>query len=431
MEIAKQKKIRIAIAVIVTCCMLMNYILNIINSNMLYIAIMGINLVFFLISIRKIAFSKKLNVVTLWWIAVIAVALSTFRTSFDINIYVDVYMLAICVIFISFCGRNSKVFDLSIKIMLLFSFFYTISIWIQILMPGVYRIFLGLIPERSSSYITEFSASNIGYTGFTTNPGFTAGYIVVGLLCLISKYLYRKILKRKTKILSIIAIFFMIIGLFLTGKRGHLLAFIVAAIAMYLFSTRGKEKLNRFGYVLVAVAIAAVVLIFLGEFLTFIPGISRISSSIVGLINGEDISNNRSTFYAFAIALFKENPILGVGWGQYRLLTVGNVTLIRTIEVHNIYLQMLCEMGIVGFTCMVIPMLLSLRLAFKGLRVAVNIYDMEWYSLLVFSVGYQIFFLLYGMTGNPLYDHNCMLMYMFSIMICVAYSRKRVCGLVV
>lgn len=425
MEIAKQKKIRIAIAVIVTCCMLMNYILNIINSNMLYIAIMAINLVFFLFSIRKIVFRTQLNAVTLWWIAVIAVALSTFRTSFDINTYVDVYVLAICVIFISFCGRSSKVFDLSIRIALLFSLFYTISIWIQILVPGVYRIFLSLIPERNSSYITESSTSNIGYTGFTTNPGFTAGYIVIGLLCLISKYLYRKILKRKTKIFSMITIFFMFAGLFLTGKRGHSLAFTVAAIAMYLLSTKGKEKLNRFGYVLMAVAIAAVILIFLGEFLTFIPGISRISSSLVGMINGEDISSNRSTFYAFAIALFKANPIFGVGWGQYRLLTVGNVTLIRTIEVHNIYLQMLCEMGIVGFICMVVPMLVSLRLAFKDLRAAVNVYDMEWYPLLVFSVGYQVFFLLYGMTGNPLYDHNCMLMYMFSIMICVSYSRKK------
>ena len=425
MESVKQKRIGKSIAVIILCCMLMNYILNIINSNILYITIMGINVLFFLFTIRRITFSTRMSISTLWWIAILAIALSTFRTSFDINTYVDVYIFTICVIFISLCERSAPIFTPSMKIIRIFSMYYALSIWVQILFPNVYRSFLRLIPERSSSYITEFSTSNTGYTGFTTNPGFTAGYIVVGLLWLVSLYLYRKADGVRIRIPLIASILFMLVCLFLTGKRGHLLAFSVSVIVMYLLSTKGKEKFTRFGYVLIGIAGILVLLICFSEFITFIPGVSRLYTSILGLIQGEDISNNRSTLYAFAIHLFKENPLFGVGWGQYRFLTVGNVTLIRTIEVHNIYLQMLCEMGIIGMICMIVPMFVSLRLAVKSLRHAIVRKDMEWYSLLVFSLGYQIFFLVYGITGNPLYDHNCMLLYMFSIMICVAFSKKK------
>lgn len=424
MERLKEKREGVSIAVIVLCCMLMNYILNIINSNMLYIAIMGANLLFFLFTVKKIIISKNINTASLWWLAVIAMALSTFRSSFDVNTYVDVYVFFICTVFISLCSGSSRLFKPAIKVMFCFSVYYAISIWIQLLIPSTYQLFLTLIPRRNSSFITEFDSLNSGYTGFTTNPGFTAGYVVTGLLWLFSLYLYRKAVKVKIRLSFIVTILFMLVSLLLTGKRGHLLAFVVSAIVIYLLSTRGKEKFTRFGYVLTGIAVFLILILCAGEFFAFIPGVSRINETIMGLIQGEDISNNRAELYAFAMQLFKENPLFGVGWGQYRRLTVGNVTLIRTIEAHNIYLQMLCEMGIIGTICMIIPMFSSLRLAAKCLKEAVVYHDMEWYPLLSFGLGYQTFFLVYGITGNPLYDHNCVLLYMVSIMICVVFSKK-------
>ena len=190
-------------------------------------------------------------------------------------------------------------------------------------------------------------------------------------------------------------------------------------------SSKGSKKFTRISKVLLAVAIGIVALLFLGEFFSAIPAFSRIAASIVGLISGNDISNNRAKLYEFAIRLFVENPLFGVGWGQYRVKTVGNVTLIETIETHNIYLQMLCEMGIIGFSCMIVPMINSLRLALKNVKESISEKEpIIWKSLLLFSLGYQVFFCVYGLTGNPLYDHNCLLMYLMAIMIGIVYQRR-------
>jgi hypothetical protein len=43
-----------------------------------------------------------------------------------------------------------------------------------------------------------------------------------------------------------------------------------------------------------------------------------------------------------------------------------------------------------------------------------------WRNVLFFSFAYQTFFLLYGLTGNPLYDTQTAMIYFFSCSIAVA-----------
>ena len=47
----------------------------------------------------------------------------------------------------------------------------------------------------------------------------------------------------------------------------------------------------------------------------------------------------------------------------------------------------------------------------------------NWKTPLLFSLGYQTVFMLYGITGNPLYDQNCVIMYFLSCSICMAFIR--------
>ena len=101
-----------------------------------------------------------------------------------------------------------------------------------------------------------------------------------------------------------------------------------------------------------------------------IPVFDRIFQSLEAMLSGEDVSNNRSRLYAFAWQLARENPIFGIGWNQYRKATVGTVTVLNELDVHNIYLQMLCETGIVGLISVVVPMLVFFFATYKAVRYA-------------------------------------------------------------
>lgn len=418
-ETLKDKMIANCIAIFILCCLTMNYILNVISSNMMYIGILFVMVVVLILNARYIDKTGVSHILLQWFLATIAVLLSTLRNHFDINGYVDAYVFLIFIAVLACCGNSSNTFDKSCKLIKVFAIYYAISVWVQIALPSVYSLFLKMIPDRNASIIRQLASTAQGFTGFTTNPGITAGYIVDGLIL----WVCAAFVTNKKK--QIPLVLFMVITELFTGKRGHFLAFCVALCVLYIVSSYTKsQSITRFMKVVLIIAVLLTGLMVLGEALSLIPAVSRLYASMVGILNGDDITNNRMPLYNFAIQLFKENPWFGAGWGQYRVMTVGNVTHIRTIDTHNIYLQMLSEIGIIGLALLVIPMISSLRLTLRNLSYCSNgVVEEKWRFLLLFSLGYQVFFLVYGISGNPLYDHNCLIMYFFAILIAVSCKR--------
>lgn len=89
-----------------------------------------------------------------------------------------------------------------------------------------------------------------------------------------------------------------------------------------------------------------------------------------------------------------------------------------TTGCHNIYLELLAETGIIGFSIFVISAVSSVIITFKNIQL-LN-YDEEYNAyrpVLVTSFAIQIFCLIYGLTGNMIYDRT----FHFYI-ICVAAS---------
>lgn len=406
---------------IVLCSMFMNYIINILNTYVLYYTLMLVITIYFLFrSNLKMRMENSKD--TAWWfVALLAVTISTLRTSFNINSYVGMFTFIFGFIVFLCSGSSSQNFDLSIRFIKLLSLYYAITVWIQILIPRAYTAFTRLIPTRSKEYIYTLESSNVGYTGFTTNPGFTAGYIIIGLLAFYSFRLYSSRASKKRGFLLEI---FLLGTLLMTGKRGHLLAFIAAILVVYIITApRVNGKMGRIAKIALPVTALVVILIIFNEMLCSIPVLGRLYQSIYGILSGEDITNNRFMLYRFGLELFKEHPFFGVGWLQYRQLSVGNITFLTTINMHNIYLQMLAEMGVVGFICMALFMISSIRNAIQNIILVKELNKNDkWYPLLLFSFGYQVFFLLYGISGNPLYDQNFFLMYLFTV--CIGHAFK-------
>src|SRR5699024_9890163 len=127
--------------------------------------------------------------------------------------------------------------------------------------------------------------------------------------------------------------------------------------------------------------------------------------------------SRRSELWEHAWNLFLNNPLKGIGWGEFKETVIGSVTEHTEMETHNIYLQLLSETGLIGTSIILIPIILTYLYTTKVMRYISqnkNIFSKKWIFIIYFSTFIQTFFLLYGLTGNPLYDFNYIIMYFLS-----------------
>jgi len=122
---------------------------------------------------------------------------------------------------------------------------------------------------------------------------------------------------------------------------------------------------------------------------------------------GDSITTGRDILAKRMIGFFCESPIFGNGLAS----TLSLIT--DYTNGHNIYIQILSETGILGFVLLISFFVINIKVAFKELINNVN--DNQ--RCFIFSSCFciEIIFLLWGFTGNPLYDVYPLFVYMSSI----------------
>lgn len=229
--------------------------------------------------------------------------------------------------------------------------------------------------------------------GLWKNFGYNAFCIAIGMLILVANAMATR--KKVYIVVSLLALF----ALLLTNKRGPLI-FCVGTILLTWFLVTHKDKDKVKKMCLLAVGLIAVYGILAWKFPEALRVFDRFSAD-----SGEDISTGRFTLYEEAISLFLEHPLIGAGWSGFRFyyntVVLGSDSFAAS-DVHNIYIQVLCETGIIGFS-------VFLLIAYFSLRNAVYII-LHWDESMgcgrqsvIASVSIQLFVLLYGLTGNTLY----------------------------
>jgi|LFRM01.1.fsa_nt_gb O-antigen ligase len=411
---------RLSIALFATLSFLIQVFTHILASNtLLIIALTGLALL--IVVLNKPSTEEQVPVSFLWILAFLGMMISYIRAPLNVNNLVDFFVFFAGISLVLSGGDEEENFRLAMNVIIFFSIFYAVSVWIQILFPAFYESYANLLPMNNRISILRYARTGRYFTGFSSNPGFTAGHIVCGILLLISKALSD--FGRREKLKYIFTSIFLMISLFMTGRRAHFVFLLVAIIAIYLLPHRAnKNKVRVLILSLVLVLLIFVVVIF-KDYLAEIPLFSRITLSIEGLLLGEDITTGRTDLYAHAWSLFLDNPMFGIGWGNFRLSVIGNVTILTEMEVHNIYLQMLCEMGIIGFVLFIVPIISYLILTIQSLRRNLERNKRSWTAILYYSLAYQVFFIFYGLTSNPLYDPNFLMMYFLACAITTVYLR--------
>lgn len=287
-----------------------------------------------------------------------------------------------------------------------FHAFCTVVFW---LVPALYP------PVKSVFFSGSYMARDYR-SGFTAHYSTNSIYLSLGLVCWACGLAGSR---EKARTKDILLSLMLLLALFLTTKRGPLVASVVAIVVSYLFANRKKLT----GTMLKTLVLAAIAVIAVGVFASFVPAVQATLERFIELVD-DDTGSGRSYLYDCAWNMFYAKPIFGCGWGTYSkyVATTSLGAMYSTLgftsmSAHNVYLQLLAETGVIGLALFVLPAFLSV---FAVIHQSESHLDRGPYGdsfCLWACLGVQIFFLIYCFSGNPLYDPQCYIPYFTS---CVA-----------
>lgn len=141
----------------------------------------------------------------------------------------------------------------------------------------------------------------------------------------------------------------LLVALLLTGSRGGLLGLAVALIAGIIVAGAGRV---RFGLVAVALVMGSAVVVYYAAFAP-VEQADRVSAI------GDDGGSGRTDLWKVASEVASDRPLTGVGAGNFREaearyaareIDIARIDLVldESKVVHNTYLSILSELGIVG-----------------------------------------------------------------------------------
>ena len=186
------------------------------------------------------------------------------------------------------------------------------------------------------------------------------------------------------------------VGLLMCFSRGVWLS-VVAAVIFLLVLTGEKHKKILF-----------VVLICGGLLFIFsVPGVSNLVLNRISTAFSLQFASNQSRLLRWgqAIIMFLQSPIIGNGYGAFAMIYEPNVSLIGEyvaqyrLGAHSEYLQVLAELGIVGFTVWVWVIVAFFHF---GLRALPHIEDRFFKSIIIGLMTAELSLLVHFAVNNLL-----------------------------
>lgn len=309
-----------------------------------------------------------------------------------------VISMTVCTGFVWLWTENERECGRVLHLLLAAALALTALVLLYILFPEpIYNLLYPRLSPVAQHYFDYFLPKGYGMClgGYT----FTDYIIFCGIaVCWARLTAARKRSRKDLLWLGLIFLFgFAILAL---GRRGELLGAVVlcAAMVLLLCSPRMRIVLIFGG--------GGGILLMLWLFVRFLPQFKEIDifyryvRTVENLVNGYDFTSGRTGLFSLAIAGFRSAPIFGIGFDKFYTLVNPLLTDIEgnvMQDAHNIYLQMLCETGIVGTVLTLTPMLWLLVTTFRALRYAMELEDRSGTEPLTVSLLIQSYLLFLGL----------------------------------
>ncbi|MGV1090878.1 O-antigen ligase family protein [Clostridium perfringens] len=342
----------------------------------------------------------NLNIIKIQFIVFTCIILiSALRADNSISLKFFIYYIIGIIIFLVL-SENNKWYEFSNKLFKIISILFSIATIFSIIFPNIYfNIVHKLFSMEQQKIIFELYSYDL-YSGIAGQTGSNAFFISIGIAILFCEIF----LKKKYRKINCLFLLISFIALLLTGKRGLLLANLITMIIIlyFIFIRKRKKGIGKFLIIIITIIIIILIMI------TIFPKTAIVFDRF---LSKEDKLTGRYELYNTAIVLFKEKPILGNGINTFKLLNINN----NLLDTHNVYLQLLCEIGIIGVILFIIS---TISIYIRSIRVFdKNIKSNIYLGNIIISLYIQNIFIIYCMSGNPFYDYNMLYTYFIFISI--------------
>lgn len=217
-----------------------------------------------------------------------------------------------------------------------------------------------------------------------------------------------------------------LMGMVVQNRRSEVLAALfsicVVIILRFSFNHVTEKAFKRF---ILVVSVA-----FLGIVFMFSRGmLDRYISTFIGLGSGnasaiEEVGNGRVALWREAVRMFSESPFFGIGWKQFSARNF--IPTMEGINVHNDYLQWMCETGIIGFILITVPFMYLFAKSVIWCRKVTkrgSIYSREVKNYAIISCEIQTFYIVMHLMDPCFYKLMFWAIYSFAI---ILYNLSRI-----
>lgn len=378
-------------------------------KNELLLLSAGICVVTFVISNLKF---RLLNSISLIWMFVICYMFIGAFNSYNPSYSVQYVILYICCFIIMITQLEKEDYIFFIRAAEIISFIFVVFIILEIVIPNIFTDYLKFIfpSERRIDLIKGELSKGIysGISGERAEAAYTANIFIATQIC-------RMFTNKRLDARRIVMTLFGLLALMLTGKRTLLIIPFIALFVLILVNKiKGKYiKIFMIG----CVALCAVYFLML-----FIPQASVTFNRI--FTQSDNVLSGREDLWNVCTEMFKSNPIFGKGLGTFNYYANQDYQIhivcyqqgidSWTMEAHNVYYQFLGELGL-GGTIPAIGVIAFTFIRTFLLKKLIPIMDNNQKLIYHFSLYIQLWFIVYGFTGNVGHNSQDLIMYFIAV----------------
>lgn len=304
--------------------------------------------------------------------------------------------------------------SLMLKIMRYICIVYAVSIVLAAVFTGTfYSIFSRFIAQSMNLIYQEIASG--AYSGIVGERALAAYFMNVGVLIELSEYFINKKLSSK----NYIVILLYTVALMMTGKR-MLFAIELVFIAAVIVFSEAKGKYIK--AVLGTCIIVPIVLVLVNA----IPQ-TQVLLQRMSQYSGDDMLNGRQYFWNYCLLMFSRKPLMGYGFDSFNTAFADEIHYVYKGRVwdmyaHNIYYELLGEVGIIGLTIFICLIGYALYMTIRLMK-SEQLIDIQ--KKFVFcALGFQLMFIIYGFTGNCLYENEQLMLCFLGMLISTLASKE-------
>ncbi len=380
-------------------CITVMYCLSILFSSiarlMNYVNMVTIVMILYYFIITKCIYKSMLCLFWSLYLIVYPLGDAAVRGEHPLLLYI-ILSYTVPILFLNVSDLNAKNFtNFFVRFVKLLAWIQVAGMFLQQLWPRAYTNIIWRM----------FGFISVGRKGFTIDAAFTAYLLCAGISLYFIEYAVSDNKFSRNALKKIFYSLIMLVAMVMTGKRSFLIILFTALIVVFL--ARAGVNSRRFIRTIVF-SVVILCLAFLVVMFAYRNGasnaLSRIGSTLVGISNGEDVSNMRSTWAGYMNEWRQGHELFGIGWESFKNRILFTPYGGKVPNGHNTYLQIMCETGYVGVSIYVILLIFTFFVSVINVMWFSKNRDREMLVLSMFSSFLVLAFGMYSFLGNAIYD---------------------------